>query len=226
MARKTTVPVAPYRLMAALVGMSGVAISLLAARIIQTDSSRFGFLPWNLFLAIVPVLLAWWLIVRIQRFGWLQWQQLVLTAAWVTFLPNSFYIITDLIHLRPNYEADLLFDITLLTSFVIAGIIFGYLSIYLMHLEILKRVGERRAYAIVGVLFLASSFAICLGRYTRWNTWDILLQPAGLLFDVSDRVINPDAHLQTYQTTLVLSIVLFAGYAVVYESARLLRSRT
>lgn len=157
-------------------------------------------------------------------FGWLKWQQVTLTTLWLAFLPNSFYIITDLIHLRVNYEADLLFDITLLMSAILAGLIFGYLSVYTVHRELLKRFSERTSYGLISIIFLAASFAICLGRYTRWNSWDIILQPAGLLFDVSDRLVNPDAHLLTYQTTLILFMLLIAGYAVVYEAARFLRT--
>lgn len=222
-AKQTVSSVPPYRFIASVTGLSVVCIALLMIRIAATNSSRYGFLFWNLFLAAVPVLLAWWLAARVRKHGWLKWQQIVLTVTWIGFLPNSFYIITDLIHLRANYEADLLFDITLLTGFIVSGLFLGYLSVYLVHLEVLKRLRERWVYAILAVLFLAVSFAICLGRYTRWNTWDILLQPAGLLFDVSDRLLNPAGHMQTYQTTLVLFILLFSSYTVVYEAARFLK---
>jgi uncharacterized membrane protein len=141
---------------------------------------------------------------------------------WALFLPNSFYIITDLIHLRPNYEATLLFDITMLMGFISAGLVFGFLSVYLVHGELSKRLNGTRAYGLVGLLFLAISFAIYLGRFTRWNTWDVLLRPAGLLFDVSDRFIRPDVHTQTYQTTIILFLVLFSLYGVIWESTRLL----
>lgn len=217
-------PLKPYRLLASLCFLSLVAVSLLLVRVAASDSLRYSFLITNLFLALVPALLAFWLVARVRRYGWLTWQQVALTITWVLFLPNSFYLITDLIHLRPNYEADLLFDITLLMSFIIAGLAFGFMSVYMVHMQVLKRVRERSAYGLIAILFLAVSFAICLGRYTRWNTWDVLLRPAGLLFDVSDRVINPDAHLQTYQTTVVLFLLLLASYTVIYESARLLKA--
>lgn len=224
MSQKKPIPVlAPVRLMTSLAILSLVSVLLLVARIIGSDSSRYSFLFWNLFLAILPAALAWWLIVRVRRFGWLKWQQIVLTIVWIAFLPNSFYLISDLIHLRPNYEADLLFDITLLMSFIVSGLLYGFISVYLVHRELVQRVPERVSYALIGLLFLAASFAICLGRYTRWNTWDILLRPAGLLFDVSDRLINPVNHLQTYQTTVTLFLLLFASYAVVWEAARLVR---
>lgn len=228
-AKKTTkrqsVAASPYRLLASLAFLSVVCVMLLIFRIAFTESLRYTFLFWNLILAIVPALIAWWLARRVRTHGWLKWQQIGLTALWVSFLPNSFYLITDLIHLRPNYEADILFDITLLTGFIMAGLAFGYGSIYLMHIEILKRLRERWAYGIVALLFVAVSFAVFLGRYMRWNTWDIVLRPAGLLFDISDRVINVDAHLQSYQITLVMSLLLFSGYSVMFETARLLKTK-
>lgn len=214
----------PYRLLASLTFLSVVCFGLLIARIAFSDSLRYTFLFWNLLLAIVPTLLAWWLVRRIRKYGWLKWKQIALTVAWVGFLPNSFYLVTDLIHLRPNYEADFLFDITVLSAFIFAGLAFGFMSVYLVHSEVAKRIRDGRAYGLVAILFLAVSFAIFLGRYMRWNTWDIVIRPAGLLFDISDRVINADAHLHSYQITLILFLLLFSTYTVVFESARLLKA--
>jgi uncharacterized membrane protein len=222
--REQFVSAIPIRLIASFAFISVVSIGLMISRIAFSSSLRYTFLFWNIVLALIPALLAWWLVWRVKQSGWLKWQQIVLTVLWVVFLPNSFYIITDLIHLRANYEADILFDVTLLASFIVAGLLFGYTSVYLVHRELLKRLRERSAYGVVALLFLVVSFAICLGRYLRWNTWDILLRPAGLLFDVSDRVINADSHVQTYETTLILFLVLFSGYTVVYEAARQLKA--
>ena len=213
----------PYRFAGSLALLCLVASVLLIARMIDSDSLRFTFMFWNLLLAFFPVLIGWWLSIRIRQFGWLNWQQILLSVLWLVFLPNSFYLVTDLIHLEPNFEADLLFDATMLMSFIVAGLAFGFLSVYFVHDELIKRVREKYAYPIVAALFLLVSFAICLGRYTRWNTWDILLRPAGLLFDVSDRFINPAFHAQTYETTVTLFLLLFSTYAVVWESIRLVR---
>jgi uncharacterized membrane protein len=217
--------VTPNRLIASLSLLSLVSVGLLIARILDSSSYRYAFLIWNLALAIIPVFIAWWLVERIRIYGWQKWQQLALTFAWIAFLPNSFYLLTDLIHLRPNYEADFLFDATLLTSFILSGITYGLMSVYLVHRQLVRRVSERSAYGLVGLLFLAVSFAICLGRYTRWNTWDIILRPAGLLFDVSDRFLNPSAHVQTYLTTVTVFLVLFSTYIIFWEAVRFLRQK-
>lgn len=222
---KAVLAVTRYRFIISLGVLGLVSYSLLITRIIASDSLRYTFLFWNLVLAAVPMLLAWWLVDEVRRNGWLGWRQGVAMVLWVLFLPNSFYIVTDFIHLRANYEADLLFDITVLTSFMITGIIYGFVSMFLVHRQLQRRWSEARAYGIIALILLAASFAICLGRYTRWNTWDVLLKPAGLLFDISDRVINPSAHVQTYQTTVVLFLVLFATYVVCWEGVRLARSQ-
>lgn len=193
-----------------------VSVVLLAGRIIVSDSFRFVFLLWNLVLAIVPVLLALWLVDRLRDEGWLKWPQILITILFIGFLPNTFYLITDFVHLRPTPEVSLYFDVVLLSSFVINGIILGFLAIYLIHRELLKRFGERNALLAVTIIFFLCSFAAYLGRFTRFNTWDILLRPAGLLFDVSDRFVNPSQHTDTYIATITLFIVLITTYLVFY----------
>lgn len=215
----------PTRFIASLIGLSIICLGLLYGRILVTDSYRYIFLFWNLFLAAIPALLAWWLVIRLQKVSWAKWQQVVITFLWLAFLPNSFYMITDFVHLRPNYEADLLFDVVLLSGFLLAGIALGFLSIYLVHSQLVKRIKSNQAIFLIGFILLLCSFAIYLGRFTRWNTWDILFRPAGLLYDVSERLINPAAYSQTYLTTATFFLVLFSLYLVIWEGLKLIRSK-
>lgn len=209
----------------------GIALSclssvfLLMLRVNATESLRYVFLVWNLLLALVPLFLAWLLASRVKRFGWQKWQQVLLTILWLSFLPNSFYLITDFVHLRETTEIGLFYDIVMLASFVVNGLLIGYLSVYLIHKEIIKRLSAKKSYfAIFGIFFLCS-FAIYLGRFTRWNTWDIVFQPAGLLFDLSDRFVNPGMHSETFIATGVLFIMLTSAYVVIWEGARLIEQK-
>ena len=212
----------PIRFIASVALLCSVGVVLLVIRFIASDSLRYVFLIWNLLLALIVPLLAWLLVYRVQQFGWLRWQQIILTVLWFVFLPNTFYLVTDFIHVRQTYEASLVYDVTMLTSFVFSGLLLGYLSMFLVHRELVKRLSSRNAWLAIGIWFLASSFAIYLGRYTRWNSWDIFIKPAGLLFDVSDRFINPTAYYETYETTLIFFVLLFAGYLVVWEAYQLM----
>jgi uncharacterized membrane protein len=62
---------------------------------------------------------------------------------------------------------------------------------------------------------LLCSFAIYLGRYLRWNSWDIITNPLGLLVDISDRFVAPLDHPKTLSTTFVF----FVFISLVYSSA-------
>ena len=116
-----------------------------------------------------------------------------------------------------------MYDVVMLTSFLVSGLVLGYMSIYLLHVRLLEKIKEKYAYGIVGAVLFVCSFAIYLGRYARWNSWDIIMNPAGLVFDVSDRFINPSAHEQTYLITLTIFVLLASLYAFIYEATRLLR---
>jgi uncharacterized membrane protein len=206
------------RLVLAIILSNLLSAVLVINRVLSSDSYRYMFLLWNMLLAAVPVLIAIWLVGRIRKYGWLQPRQIGLTILWLAFLPNSFYLLTDFIHLRQTFEADILYDITMLTSFLINGLILGYISLVLVHRELVKRLTPTRAFSLILMIVLAASFAVYLGRFTRWNTWDLLLQPAGLLFDVSDRFVNPGAHPNTFSTTILLFAFLSAIYLIVWQA--------
>lgn len=145
---------------------------------------------------------------------------LALTFLWLAFLPNSFYIVTDFIHLHATGEVGLLYDIVMLSSFIFNGFVVGFMSLYMVHRELLLRVRRRDAHAVMGSVLLVCSFAIYLGRYMRWNTWDVLVNPAGILFDVSDYLINPAAKPQVFVTTITFFALLGSMYIVSWQLVR------
>ncbi len=206
------------RLVFAIITANLLSVALVINRMVFSDSYRYAFMLWNILLAAIPVFLSLWLVQRIRKYGWLRTGQVILSVVWLAFLPNSFYLVTDFIHLQPSFEADILYDITMLASFMVNGLILGSISLMLIHRELAKRLSPRQTTGLIMLLLLGSSFAIYLGRFTRWNTWDLVLQPAGLLFDVSDRFINPAAHPQTFSVTLLLFIFLAAFYFVIWEA--------
>jgi len=70
---------------------------------------------------------------------------------------------------------------------------------------------------MIGGILLLCSFAIYLGRDLRWNTWDLFVNPAGILFDVSDRLINPRAHPQMFVTILSFFVLLSMVYYLIWN---------
>ena len=205
-----------YRDFLAISGwLSLISCSLLGARIISTMSLSYGFLVWNVFLAWLPALLAW-KIIRYHDKNSLRPTVILWIIAWVLFLPNTFYIVSDFIHLHTVGGASKLFDAALLFAFSLTGFLLGIASLAVVHSWLNTYIKKRNSGILIGGVILLSSFAIYLGRYQRWNSWDIIFNPLGILFDISDRIIHPTSHPETFTTTLLFFILIGGVYACVY----------
>ncbi len=203
-------------------------LSLLGALLFGVGAARNGSLDhwsifWNLLLAWIPLLCSLLLVVALRHRRWQSPLPLLLTAVWLGFLPNTFYMITDYIHLHDVPRVDGTYDALMFSVIILNGVLLGLASLLLIHAELEKRVSNIRAWRLVLLVLLLVSFAIYIGRYLRWNTWDIITNPAGILFDISERLINPWAHPQTYVTTLTFFAVLSVGYYLLWRTVAILR---
>ena len=190
------------------------------ARVYRSNSFFFLFLNWNLFLASIPYLLS----SSIADMGSSNIQKLKLGAlilVWLAFFPNAPYILTDLYHLRIKTEVPKWFDIILIVSFAWTGLLLGFLS--LMKIEqLLSTLFSQKQIAIFSttILFVAS-FGVYLGRFLRWNTWDILNNPSLLFVDVSNRILSPISYPTTWGVTLLFGMLL----NIIYWSIKLLKNQ-
>lgn len=180
-----------------------------------------SYLSWNLLLAWLPLIFAVRLMSVLKHKSWSSWEALGTSLLWVAFLPNSFYLISDFIHLQEVQRVDVLYDAVMFTSFVFTGLMLGYSSLYLVHLQLRRRLSGWQAGAWVGAILLLCSVAIYMGRDLRWNTWDILLNPAGLLFEVSDRLEHPAAYPHMLLVIAAFFILLACLYNVLWHGSRL-----
>lgn len=197
--------------------MTLLCLCLLLFRAFATDSLRYWFIPENLFLAWVGLFLGWVLVKELQNRRWLSWQNLSLSFIWLFFLPNTWYVLTDFIHISTTGEISELYDVVLLTSLAMTGFVLGFASLWIVHKELLKRVSRTRAMAYIQIVILFSSFAIYLGRVLRWSSWDVLTNPGGLILNVSDRVIDPLGHLHAYSFTGLFFVMISAIYLAFYR---------
>ncbi len=201
-----------------LAGLSLLSIGFLAVGALQSDGFGDWYLLWNLFLAWIPLVLAYFLVRKVSKGSWGSWPAIGLSLSWLLFLPNSFYIVSDLIHLEDMPRSHVLFDSVMFSMFIITGLVLGYTSLYMVHRQLRRRMDGLRAGLFVSSLLLLCSFAIYLGRDLRWNSWDVLISPAGILFDVSERLIDPLAHPQTFSVTAIFFVFLSSLYWAVWVS--------
>lgn len=185
----------------------------------------FDYLVWNLFLAWLPLLLAVWLTRLLAMRLWSSWSAMGVSILWFIFLPNSFYMISDFIHLQDVARVDVLYDAVMFTSFIYTGVLLGFSSLYLVHLQLKRRLSSLAATGWVAVTLLSCSFAIYVGRDLRWNSWDVLTNPGGLLFDVSDRLLHPSSYPKMFLTVIVFFVLLASMYSLAWRSIHLMRQR-
>lgn len=206
-------------LTAALLGFSAAAVGLLAVRLDRVGEPAFGFLVWNLFLAWIPYGLALGLALVHTRSGprpmiWL------LGVGWLLFLPNAPYILTDFIHLGRRPGAPLWFDAALIGAFAGVGLALGLVSLLIVH-----RVVEVRSGRVVGWLFavaalVLSAVGVYLGRFPRFNSWDVVTDPQSLVSVVLHRLADPFGNPFLLQFGALMTTLLLGSYLVAWIVGR------
>jgi uncharacterized membrane protein len=207
----------------ALIVSSLISLGLFSYTVLRDHSFAYSYLTWNLFLAWLPLVFALRLMNVLRHKVWSSWEALATSFLWLVFLPNSFYMISDLIHLEQVPKADILYDTLMFTSFVFTGVLLGFSSLFLVHLQLRRRFPHREAGFWVGVTLFICSIAIYLGRDLRWNTWDILTNPGGLLFDVADRVQHPASYPQMLLIIFGFFVLLASMYNLLWHGTQLFR---
>lgn len=198
---------------ASLVFTTLVCTGLLVLRIAYSHRATYLWLMWNLFLAWLPTIGALIAYNVYKTQSWLKWLVASLCSlVWLIFFPNALYLVTDLIHLHPQSDAPFWFDLILLVAFAWTGFFLGLVSLSLMQEVVRKVAGTITSWLFaLGVLGL-SSFGIYLGRFLRWNSWDVFLNPLRLLGDVAEQVRHPLAHSQTLVFSMLFAFFFVAMY--------------
>ncbi|MBI1225300.1 MAG: DUF1361 domain-containing protein [Bacteroidetes bacterium] len=173
----------------------------------MTRSTTFLFLIWNLFLAWVPFVLSS-LLPKLPR----RWLAVPLLVVWLVFLPNAPYIITDLMHVHYRAGIPLWYDMMMLFSFALTGLLLGFISLLDVQAYLERNIGKRPAAAIISGVIALCAFGVYLGRYQRWNTWDLLKAPYQLFWDVVGVLIHPIENMGTLGLAFVMGGVLGIGY--------------
>lgn len=164
--------------------------AMLLFRFAYTQQPMFFFLAWNLFLGYLPYYVSQQMITRPSVMK----NPLVFAVcflAWLLLIPNSFYIITDLFHLRTRDPIPLWFDLSLIFSFSWVGLLLGILSLRQVEAIVHRKWKLRsREIFLLPVMFLIS-MGIYIGRFLRYNSWDVITDPLGLAGDLVYLFIHP-----------------------------------
>jgi uncharacterized membrane protein len=202
-----------------LLAASVLSIGTLVAQIHATHDHRYTFLLWNLFLAWIPLIAAVlaFALARLHAGAIVG----VLVAVWLLFFPNAPYVLTDFIHLHGNGPSPLWYDALMLSSFAWTALMLGFVSLYLIHAIIERHAGTAVGWIVVVCVLGLASFGVYLGRFARFNSWDVVTRPHLVVSVIRQEIHSPLHDPRMVVALLALTAFLLVGYLVLYTFADL-----
>jgi len=217
---------------------------LVAARIFHTGSFAFAFMPWNLFLAWVPYRISSGLTrmdSRIAREGGISVGGLRAVGlgtglgvaglgaglrvagliVWLLFIPNSFYILTDLYHLADGHRNSRVpewFDLILIVSFAWNGLLLGVLSTRQVEKLLAPDASYLGRWVFLYPVMWLNALGVYIGRYLRYNSWDIVTNPVDLLGDIVRMIVHPLRYHDAWGMIFCYSILLTIMYSLLNKN--------
>jgi uncharacterized membrane protein len=213
---------------------------LVVVRIVHSGRLLFIFMIWNLFLAYIPYALSTWLKARYSISDG-RWPEIsstpfsptrrrgsrillvVLSLVWLLFIPNTFYILTDLYHLTDHGKTSRIpewYDLVLILSFAWNGLLLGVLSVRHMEKLFMPRASVLAGWLFVYPIMMLNALGVYTGRYLRYNSWDIISDPLQLLADILDMIIHPFRNHPVWNMILCFSILLTLIYRMFRGSSK------
>ncbi|WP_246146951.1 DUF1361 domain-containing protein [Seonamhaeicola marinus] len=174
-----------------------------------THSFIYLFLVWNLFLAVIPFIISTYLIStpKLNKLMVLLW-----CLVWLLFLPNAPYIVTDLLHLNNGDSKLLWLDVLVISSFAFNGLILFYYSLIDIKEILSHRFNIKFPKSLTLCILFLSSFGVYLGRFLRYNSWEIIQKPINLFKDIIQIIFHPNQNAEAWLFTLLFGTFLTVGY--------------
>jgi uncharacterized membrane protein len=215
-----------YRLMMFLLlaGATVFSVAIWRVRSEFSGSGRYGFLIWNLFLAWIPFIISYLTYTMTLNRRWIYAIIPFASFVWLIFFPNAPYILTDFQHLaNPAGELPVWYDVMMLIWFAFTGLLLGMVSLFLMQEIIRRELGRWAGWTFVGMVAALSGAGVYMGRFLRWNSWDILRDPTGIALYTLERVQDPS--LQSIGFVGLFTVFFLFLYITLYTFGHLLLER-
>ena len=197
------------------------SVVMVVASLSHTGYPGSLFLVWNLFLAYVPYVISNWLQ---HQPGWIEnrWKFTLSFATWLFFIPNSFYILTDLFHLGEVHNLPLWYHLIMLISFAWNGLLLGIVSVRQMERMLELYWGDYTRWFFIYPIMWLNALGVYIGRYLRFNSWDVIADPFHLLKDILTIIINPIEHKYAWGMVLSFSVFMTIVYIVLKRIGKMI----
>jgi uncharacterized membrane protein len=206
-------------ILASLAGLSALVVAMAAVRVIYTGTDYYSNLVWNLLLAWIPFGLAVYAYDGFRK-GVGRVQLWAAGGLWLLFFPNALYIVTDFKWLREWGGAPIWYDILLVSAAAWSGLLLGFASLYLIQEIIRRAAGPVRAWAFAFTTLALGAFGVYLGRFERWNSWDVFTRPEHMAQSLLPTLAQPQNHPRALAVMVLFTAFLALSYLVFYAFAQ------
>lgn len=189
---------------------------LVVARVFHTGSLAFIFMPWNLLLAWLPYRISSGLTQTNNRAV-----RVVGLVVWLLFIPNSFYILTDLYHLADGHRNSRVpewYDLILILSFAWNGLFLGVFSTRQVEKLLAPNTTFPGRWVFLYPVMWLNALGVYIGRDLRYNSWDIVANPVALTRDIIIMIAHPLRHHDAWGMIICYSILLTIMYSLLTKN--------
>lgn len=187
----------------------GFTMLLLLIRIIYAGELLYIFYPWNILLALIPLYFSRQL--RNQKSSNIK--AFILIAGWLLFFPNAPYLITDIFHFEERTPVPKWFDLLLVVSAAWNGMVICMVSLRQVEVYFARFLDKRWGGLIVVSFLILCSYGIFLGRYLRYNSWDVFTKPLVIIKSSLHHIWQPLEYHSiwafTFSFAAFLSLIYF-----------------
>ncbi len=184
------------------------SMCLLLFRFWYSGTLAYGFYIWNTFLALIP----YWCSIGLGKMKKPNLAALFLGITWLLFLPNAPYLITDMLHYEESSTAPYWYDIFIVITAAWNGIALGLISLMNIEKFLAKHLSPKWVTVSVFLSLLLCSYGVFIGRFNRFNSWDIFTKPFELFWTSAHHILLPNLYPKAWAFTLICSILLSLVY--------------
>jgi uncharacterized membrane protein len=196
-----------------------MACAFFVFRVFYSETRNYSNLMWNLFLAWLPYIISVFA-VTVYRHNRRHWVAIFLISClWLVFFPNAPYIVTDFYYLEPRPPVPFWFDISLIAIFAFTGCFLAIASLRSIHVIVGGYLGKFIGWIFALFALALGSLGVYLGRFGRYNSWDILFDPKSVLKEIASNLLNPLDNLGFVGFTLMFTSILLVFYLMFVTSS-------
>lgn len=209
-----------FKIPNSIIYLLGLAVLLNILRIMLFGNTSFIYILWNILLAFIPFFISSILILNTDPASQSQGGKnniikpffIIGFILWLIFLPNAPYVITDFIHLGKIHAVPVMYDTFLLFASASVALLMGLYSLFHMEKMLLLKFPKKTTNILIAIIILFTSFGMYLGRFLRFNSWDLFTSHNSIAFGIWNALSSPNNLMNIYSYTILFFIFIYVSY--------------